>query len=144
MTDPLRITFDVACPADHAFTVWTSHIGTWWPPDHTVSGRGDVVLERRVGGRIYERTDGGDEHDWGEILVWEPPMRLIYLWHIGRARSDATEVEVRFIARHATLSTVEIEHRGWERLGPGAATWRSRNAAGWDAVLPRFRAAVGT
>src|SRR5690348_7624077 len=29
MTEPLRMTFDVACPAEHAFTVWTSAIGTW-------------------------------------------------------------------------------------------------------------------
>ena len=37
MTTPLRISFDVACPAEHAFRVWTSGIGTWWPPDHTVT-----------------------------------------------------------------------------------------------------------
>ena len=27
-TGALRITFDVACPAGHAFTMWTSRIGT--------------------------------------------------------------------------------------------------------------------
>jgi hypothetical protein len=29
MTTPLRMSFDVACSADHAFTVWTVGIGTW-------------------------------------------------------------------------------------------------------------------
>ena len=40
MTGPLRLSFDVACSAEHAFTVWTAGIGTWWPPDHTVTGQG--------------------------------------------------------------------------------------------------------
>ena len=53
MTAPLRMTFDVACSAEHAFTVWTSRIGTWWPPGHTVTGQPglDVILESGVGGR---------------------------------------------------------------------------------------------
>ncbi|MDQ2815897.1 MAG: hypothetical protein M3Z75_29655 [Actinomycetota bacterium] len=51
MTEPLRMSFDVACSAGHAFRVWTSGIGTWWPPDHTVTGRAAlVVLQEGVGG----------------------------------------------------------------------------------------------
>jgi hypothetical protein len=74
MTPPLRITFEVACAAEHAFDVWTSRIGTWWPTDHTVTGQRDllVVLEGEVGGRIFERTSDGVEHDWGEVTDWEP------------------------------------------------------------------------
>src|SRR5262249_8925243 len=64
MPEPLRMAFDVACPAEHAFTVWTSAIGTWWPADHTVSGAPSaVVMEGGVGGRIYERAADGTEHD---------------------------------------------------------------------------------
>jgi hypothetical protein len=31
MTAPLRMSFNVDCSAEHAFAVWTSGIGTWWP-----------------------------------------------------------------------------------------------------------------
>ena len=67
MTSPLRISFEVACPAEHAFSTWTSRIGAWWPSDHTVSGDPGlaVFLEGGVGGRIYERTANGVEYDWG-------------------------------------------------------------------------------
>jgi len=77
MTPPLRISFDVDCSAEHAFTVRTSGIATWWPADHTVTGRTDldVVMQSGVGGRIYERTPDGAEHDWGEVTVWSPPTR---------------------------------------------------------------------
>jgi hypothetical protein len=142
MIAPLKISFDVACSAEHAFSVWTSRIGTWWPPDHTVSGEADlVVLQGGVGGRIFERTADGVEHDWGEVTLWQPPTQLGYLWHLGADRTAATEVEVRFVARGAT-TRIEIEHRGWDRLGSTGDQWRDRNHAGWDTLLPHFLAEI--
>lgn len=143
MTSPLRISFEVACPAEHAFSTWTSRIGAWWPSDHTVSGSPDlVVLEGGVGGRIYERTAEGVEYDWGVVTVWDPPTTLGYSWHLGRDQADATEVAVRFVTTDAALTRVEIEHRGWERLGDTAGAWRDRNRIGWETLLPYFSAAV--
>jgi hypothetical protein len=140
VTEPLSLSFAVACSAEHAFAIWTERIGSWWPADHTVSGeRGlDVVLEPGIGGRIYERTRAGEEHEWGEVTVWEPPARLGYLWHLRRDRNHATEVEVRFTALGEAATRVEIEHRGWERLGHSAEDWRERNRQGWQGLLPYF------
>jgi hypothetical protein len=144
MNPPLRMSFDVACSAEHAFSVWTSGLGTWWPPDHTVTGQADlvIVLQSGVGGRIYERTSDGVEYDWGEVTVWKPPTQLAYLWHLRRDRADATEVEIRFLAQGAAATRIEIEHRGWERLGNAGEEWRDRNRAGWQTLLPHFLAAI--
>lgn len=137
--EPLRLAFRVQCSAEHAFMTWTERIGTWWPIDHTASGEPNlaVVLEGRIGGRIFERTSTGTEHDWGEVLAWEPPHRLVYSWHLGRGRADATEVEIRFLPG-SDATRVEIEHRGWERLGAEGADWRDRNLGGWSTLLPHF------
>ena len=144
MKAPLKMSFDVACSADHAFRVWTSEIDTWWPPDHTVSEQVDIkiVLESGVGGRIYERTSEGVEHDWGEVTVWNPPRQLVYLWHLRQDRADATEVEIQFVAQSATATRIEIEHRGWERLGAAGEERRAQNRGGWQSLLPHFRAAI--
>ena len=144
MSEPLRFTLDVACPVEHAFTVWTSGIGTWWPADHTVTGEPDlrVVLEGRVGGRIYERTRAGAEHDWGEITLWDPPHRLGYLWFLRADRADATDVTVRFTPVDGSATRVEIEHAGWERLGARGGPWRERNLGGWTTLFPHYVAAV--
>lgn len=130
MTEPLRLSFEVDAPLDHAFDTWTSAIGRWWPADHTHTGRSDlqIVLEGRVGGRIFERTPDAEEWDWGEVTAWEPPARLVYLWHLKRDRAEATEVEIRFVASADDATRVDIEHRGWDVLGaeagPGAiGTW---------------------
>ena len=144
MIEPLRLTFDVPCRPSLAFEVWTARIHTWWPADHTASGEPDalVVLEPRAGGRIFERTASGVEHDWGEILAWEPPARFAYLWHLRRDRADATEVEIRFTPLGTAGTRVEIEHRGWERLGSGGQEWRDRNMGGWSTLLPHFERAA--
>ena len=70
----------------------------WWPKGHSVSADPELVVtfEPRPGGRIYERTPAGEEHDWGEIVAWEPPRRLVYVWHLRFDRADATEVEITF------------------------------------------------
>jgi len=142
--EPIRIAFDVAAPPEHAFEVWTARISQWWPADHTVTVEADltVVLEGRVGGRIFERTRDGVEHDWGEVTVWDPPTRLAYLWHLRRDRAEATEVEVHFVDRGDATTRVEIEHRGWERLGADGAPLRDRNLGGWATLLPYYEAAV--
>jgi hypothetical protein len=139
---PLHLTVDVRCAPEAAFAVWTERFGTWWPADHTVSGAPEAVsLEPRLGGRIFERGPDGVEHDWGQVTTWDPPARLAYLWHLMRDRSDATEVEIRFV-RNGSGTRVEIEHRGWERLGTDGATWRDRNRVGWSTLLPHFVTAV--
>jgi uncharacterized protein YndB with AHSA1/START domain len=141
MTDmePIRLTLELACSAEHAFTVWTSKIDSWWPADHTVSGDPQsVVLEPFVGGRIYETTDDGSQHEWGEIVEWEPPRRFAYLWHLRSRREDATDVDVRFLEVDESTSRVDIVHSGWERLGAEAQTWRDRNNGGWSTLLPHF------
>jgi hypothetical protein len=144
MTDPLRFTVDVACSVEHAFRVWTSGLAGWWPADHTVSGEVGlhVELEPRVGGRIFERTAGGAEHDWGSVTVWEPPSRLEYLWFLRADRADATDVAIRFEPTGDGATRVEITHAGWERLGTRQEAWRDRNHQGWTTLLPHYLAAI--
>ena len=143
MTEVLRLSFEVACEADHAFATWTERIAAWWPADHTVSGSpATVVLEGREGGRIYERAQHGEEHDWGVVTVWRPPHLVAYRWHLGGDAGAATDVEVRFVRLDVAVTRVDIEQSGWERLGPAASELRRRNVSGWGSLVPHFRAAV--
>ena len=41
----------------HAFTVWTAGIGTWWPPDHTMTGRAEAGCPAGRRGRPDLRAD---------------------------------------------------------------------------------------
>jgi uncharacterized protein YndB with AHSA1/START domain len=140
--DPLRLSFDIECPVDHAFAVWTEHLSSWWPKGHSASGNRETVvtLEPELGGRIFERTPDGTEIDWGEITAWEPPHRLGYLWHIGRNRTEATDVELIFADRGDGKTRLEIVHSGWDRLGSEGSSWREANTNGWTTLIPAFAA----
>jgi len=141
LIEPLRIAFDIECSPDHAFATWTDRATAWWLPQHTVSHEpgAEIVFEPRQGGRIFERTRAGNEIDWGQIVEWDPPRRLRYLWHIATETANATDVEIVFHALSESTTRVEIEHGGWDRLGDIGRQWRDANQAGWDGVLPAYR-----
>ena len=138
MTEPLIHALTVACAPEHAFAVWAERTSLWWPASHSVSGAPEsVVFEPHAGGRIYERAPGGEEHDWGRVLAWEPPHRLVYSWHLRQDEADATEVEITFAAA-GEQTAVAIVHRGWERLGARGVELRERNVRGWARLLPAY------
>ena len=146
MNEPLEFTFEVACRPATAFSMWTTRASIWWPTDHSVSGEREleVLFEERIGGRIFERTPSGAEHQWGRITAWEPPTRLAYTWHLGFAPEDATVVEIRFVDAGGNRTRVEIVHGGWDRLSEGAPQRREGNRLGWTSVFPHFVEAIET
>ena len=141
MTDPLVIEFAVQAPVDHAFAVWTERCATWWPPDHTVSrGPEAVTFEPRAGGRIFERGADGAEHEWGQVVAWEPPTRVAYRWHLFFDPSEATDIEVTFRGEGDECTVVRLEQRGWERLGDAGPPRRERTGRVWKELSEIFRA----
>jgi uncharacterized protein YndB with AHSA1/START domain len=142
MIDPLCLAFDVECGIEQAFELWTERASMWWPRTHTTSrSRATrVVFEPTMGGRIFERRPDGGEVDWGSIVTWAPPYRLVYKWHVFSESVDATEVEVQFRDNGNGTTKVDIEHRGWEAFADGELR-RSRNETGWTGLVESYRAA---
>ena len=79
-----------------------------------------------------------------EITLWNPPAQLGYRWHIARDASDATDVEISFVAVDGERTRLEIVHDGWERLGAEGPAWREANTGGWNALVPAFLGAVAS
>ncbi|MCB0122334.1 MAG: SRPBCC domain-containing protein [Caldilineaceae bacterium] len=123
-----------------AFTLWTEQIHLWWPAGHSRSGdpATHVLLEPGVGGRFYERASDGVEHEWGRILVWQPPAHLAYQWFLGSGPTQPTRVDVYFSAIGDQETLVQVEHRGPDLIG--ALWWRNkvRYKSAWDVVLPAY------
>lgn len=151
MTDPSCDDRPVRCsvrvrPAPHeAFRIFTDDIDTWWPLATHSIGRErarQCAFDGRVGGTVHEIADDGTVHVWGTVTVWEPPDRVVFSWHPGRAASTAQEVELRFVPDGAG-TRVELEHRRWDRFGDGAAAARDGYEQGWPPVLDRFVGRAG-
>ncbi|WP_432946986.1 SRPBCC domain-containing protein [Kribbella sp. CA-253562] len=131
MIEPLVVEFSVQAPQQHAFEVWTRRCALWWPASHTVSGDpAAITFEPSVGGRIFETAPDGTEHPWGEVLAWEPPGRLRFLWHLFFDRTEATEVELTFTPS-GDGTVVRLEQSGWDRLGAAGTPRRERTGHAW-------------
>jgi uncharacterized protein YndB with AHSA1/START domain len=139
----------VEAPQARAFEVFTEGLASWWPLDGYSIGKErpvTAVLEPGVGGRWYERAADGSECDWGRVLAWDPPERVVLAWQISADwRPDptaASEVEVSFHAEGEGKTRVELAHRGLETYGNQAQDMREQLGSphGWDALLERYAA----
>jgi uncharacterized protein YndB with AHSA1/START domain len=143
---PVRKSVTVKADAQRAFEVFTRGIGRWWPRSHCIaaSPQQDVVIEPQVGGRWFEIGEDGSECNWGKVLAWEPPTRLVLAWQInGEWKYDAglvTEVEVTFTPLSAGETRVDLEHRNLERFGDKGAEVRGMidSEGGWSAIIKRY------
>jgi hypothetical protein len=59
-----------------------------------------VMLEPRLGGRCFEISHHETRTVVAKIIVWEPPERVVFLWHVCSSlqpdKELKSEVEVRF------------------------------------------------
>ena len=147
---PVRRSITVEASQSRAFEVFTASFGTWWPRSHKIgaSDLSSAVIEPRTGGRWYEIGVDGTECQWGDVLAWEPPHRLVLAWRIGADwRYDPallTEVEVVFRPIDQDRTEVAIEHRKLENMGAAAEQARTvfDSESGWPGILVRYTAAV--
>ena len=145
---PVRKSIRVAASQSHAFEVFTSGIGRWWPKKNHSIGPAPMkamIIEPRLGGRWYELGEDGSETNIGKVVVWDPPARFAVSWDINASWKPDTnvssEVEVRFIADGTKATLVELEHRKFEQMGaePGEKM-RKDVDGGWPGMLDLFKA----
>ena len=143
---PVRKSIRVNASQAHAFEVFTSGIGRWWPRKKSIgkTSMKAAVIEPRLGGRWYELGEDGSQADVGKVLAWEPPQRFVVSWDINSQWKPDTavssEVEVRFIADGPNATLVELEHRKFEQMGAEAgASMRKDVDGGWPGMLEHFK-----
>jgi uncharacterized protein YndB with AHSA1/START domain len=138
----------VEVPVERAFDVFARRLDAWWPHDshHIGATPAIAVLEPRVDGRCYSLAEDGTQSDWGRVLVFDPPQRLVFAWLL---RPDwqfepdparASDVEVTFTAISDSSTQVLLVHSGFERYAEGGEIMRDQvdGAGGWGALVDRY------
>jgi hypothetical protein len=145
----VRKEITVEASQTRAFNVFTQEHGAWWPlaTHHIGAAPAETaVIEPRAGGRWFERAADGSECDWGRVLVWDPPGRLVLSWELSadwkHDENIDTEVEIRFVALGPALTRVELEHRRLESYGAAAEQMRTtfESEGAWNRILKEFAA----
>jgi uncharacterized protein YndB with AHSA1/START domain len=137
---------------DDAFAAFVDRFGDFKPPEHNLLGVDitETRFEPKVGGHIYDRAADGTECRWARVLAYEPPDRVVFSWDISPQwqieadKSNASEVEVRFVAESPQRTRVELEHRHLDRHGPGWESLRDGvdSDGGWPLYLARYAEVV--
>ncbi len=143
---PINRSVVVKAEVERSFAAFTGRMGRWWPRSHSIGAAplANVVVEPRVGGRWYERSGDGAECEWGKVLAWDPPGRLILAWQLdANWKYDPAlvlEVEITFTALQGGMTRVDLEHRNLERYGDKAAAVRDMIGSdnGWMGILKSF------
>jgi uncharacterized protein YndB with AHSA1/START domain len=138
----------VDAPIEHAFRVFTERFDQIKPREHTMLqvDIAESVLEPRSGGRVYDRGVDGSECQWGRVLEYDPPARIVFTWDISphwQIETDldrTSEVEVRFTEETPERTRVTLEHRHLDRHGEGWQGLREGVAGdqGWPLYLSRY------
>ena len=126
------------------FELFINRMGEWWPLEtHSIGGEDavDARVEGEVGGRVYEVTRDGVEHEWARIEEWEPGRRVAMEWYPGLPTAQATHLEVTF-RQTAEGTEMTLVHDGWEARGMDADRMRQSYDTGWDIVLRRVPGSV--
>ncbi len=149
----IRHAVTVELPPEEAFARFVDDLRHWWPSEYTWSQSAlvEIAIEARYGGKCFEIGPHEFRCDWGRILEFQPPRRLVLSWQISPRREPvpdgrrASEVEFRFEGERKGVTRVELEHRGFERHGDGAQDYRAALASdqGWPYILGRYAAVDG-
>lgn len=141
---PVLHSVEVKAPPARAFELFTSHMGKWWPKGKTLAPKphADVVIEPHPGGRWYERDIDGNEIQWGRVLAWEPPGRVLLGWQLDAQwhydPNFLTELELSFAASAGGGTRVTLEHRNLERYGVHAEEYAGKLRGGWPTFVEHF------
>lgn len=140
---PVVKTIETKAPPDLAFRLFTERMSAWWPSRMSIGPEppADIVVEPGVGGRWFERTKAGVETDWGRVLIWEPPQRLVLAWQIDATFCYDPEFETELELTFETSpmgARVRLEHRNLERLGESAARIAEQMRGGWAGIIEGF------
>jgi uncharacterized protein YndB with AHSA1/START domain len=109
------------------------------------------VIEPRTGGRWYDIGEDGTEMEWGRVLDWDAPERLVLAWQLDAEWTYdpefETTVEVRFTP-DGDGTIVDFEHRDLERFGEKANEVRGEfdtgMDGGWGQLLAAYQHAAET
>ena len=144
--EPVRKERVIPGTPEKAFELFTAGISRWWPvTTHSVECEAGTVVafEGEVGGRLFERSPTGTEHEWGKVSAWEAGKRVVVGWHPGGDGSTAQELEVCFDADEGGTK-LTLEHRGFEVLGDRAEDVRDDYDDSWDEILDKRYLAAAT
>ena len=128
------LTLEIDAPRERVWRALTEEIGQWWLPDFYAGGEATkaVILEPRVGGRLYEDWGDGGGLLWYTVIALQPPRSIDLAGHLTPAFGGPAKTylkleleeaggKTRLVVSDAVLGrtsegAVEQMRSGWQML----------------------------
>lgn len=83
----LEMQFDIAAPKERVWQMMVTRTSDWWPKEFSAGGKNTkrIVLEPRIGGRLYEDWGEGNGLTWYSVQSMDAPNMIEFL---GRTSKD--------------------------------------------------------
>lgn len=148
--DPIIYSIEVNASPQETFDLFVDKFASWYPKAYTWSGEklDTIEIGTHEGGRCFERGPHHFEADWGRVLAYRPPERLVFSWQISYNRvplpdpAQASEIEVVFTGTEdEQLTEITLRHYKFEQHGEDRAKYREALASpeGWPYILNLFK-----
>lgn len=74
----VRFSIELAASGDRAWQALIKEIALWWPKDfHAAGSKSRIILEPRLGGRLYEDAGSGNGLVWYQVIAVEAPRSIL-------------------------------------------------------------------
>lgn len=150
--DSVNRNFDVSASAKEAFETFVNHFSSWWPKEYTWSQDAltSIGITPKQNGLCYEKGPYNFRCDWGRVIEFEPPNKIIFTWQISPERvpvpdpEKASIVEIKFDEKNAWNTVISFVHRDFSRHGKSGGHYREvmDSAQGWSYILHQYEKAV--
>ena len=124
-----RLTLEIASNHAKAWKSFSEEIDAWWPRDFRATGEPQrMVLELKLGGRLYEDAGDGNGLVWYQVIALDAPRSVLLAGFVappfGGPATSLLRVEFSAPAENATI--MDIHDSTFGCLGDTAST-----AHGW-------------
>lgn len=69
-----ELEFEIAAPKERVWKALVEQVGNWWPREFAAGKKAQrIVLEPRLGGRLYEDWGDGAGLTWYTVETFDPP-----------------------------------------------------------------------
>jgi DNA-binding transcriptional ArsR family regulator/uncharacterized protein YndB with AHSA1/START domain len=129
----------IAAAPEAVFEALTRNVSAWWGPPYLHGDATDLVLEPRIGGRLYEVWGEDEGVLWATVTSLRRPRELRLTGPMGMP--EPTHGVVTFqLEPQADATSVRLLHEAFGKIGKQT---RASYEAGWKDLLDiRLRALV--
>ena len=147
--DKITIAIKIKNNKKIAFDSFVNKFNKWWPEEYTWSGNvlEIINIEPKVNGKCYEIGPNHFRYDWGRVLKFEHPNKIVFTWQISPSRvpepnpDKVSEIKIEFITINKSFTRTEFEHKCFSKHGDGWENYLEtlKSEQGWPYILDKFK-----